>query len=251
MMRQEIEPTVTDQVAAIAVAPRLADLRGKRLGFVDNSKCNADMFIERLQANCPIVTRSLRTGRAEGRAERPVIGRRFRPSRGVRCGRAVLRRLRHLDLDQRRRRRRDRTPRHSDRHRVQHRVCGAARKQAAGRGMADLPLARIPHPMHTAPQPVVTERADAARRRAGRAPHQRHDGRDRGDSADRFDGANDIDDQEMFFARGWTDGLPVVPPTAEKVAAMVAASGRNAAESSGRSRRAGARRRSRRSPSTP
>ncbi len=37
----------------------------------------------------------------------------------------------------------------------------AARKQAAGRGMADLPLARIPHPMHTAQRDVVTERADA------------------------------------------------------------------------------------------
>ena len=34
----------------------------------------------------------------------------------------------------------------------------------------------------------------------------------------------------MLFARGWTDGLPVVIPTAEKVAAMVAASGRDAAE---------------------
>ena len=50
------------------------------------------------------------------------------------------------------------------------------------------------------------------------------------DVADRFDGANEIDDQEMLFARGWTDGLPVVIPTAEKVAAMVAASGRDAAE---------------------
>ncbi len=47
-MRQEIEPTVADDVAAIPVAARLADLRGKRLGFVDNSKCNADLFIRRL-----------------------------------------------------------------------------------------------------------------------------------------------------------------------------------------------------------
>ena len=41
-MPQEIEPTVTDHVAAISVAPRLTELRGKRVGFVDNSKCNAD-----------------------------------------------------------------------------------------------------------------------------------------------------------------------------------------------------------------
>src|SRR6202035_4723628 len=37
----------------------------------------------------------------------------------------------------------------------------AARKQAAGRGMAELPLVRIPHPMHTAQRSVVAERADA------------------------------------------------------------------------------------------
>ena len=30
---------------------------------------------------------------------------------------------------------------------------------------------------------------------------------------------------EWYFERGWTDGLPVVPPTADKVAAMVAALG--------------------------
>ena len=30
---------------------------------------------------------------------------------------------------------------------------------------------------------------------------------------------------EWYFAQGWTDGLPVVPPTPEAVAAMVAALG--------------------------
>ena len=29
---------------------------------------------------------------------------------------------------------------------------------------------------------------------------------------------------EWYFEQGWTDGLPVVPPTPETVAAMVAAS---------------------------
>src|SRR5262249_55107557 len=42
--------------------------------------------------------------------------------------------------------------------------------------------------------------------------------------------AANADDQEMFFARGWTDGLPVVTPTAEKVARMIAAAGRPADE---------------------
>jgi hypothetical protein len=33
------------------------------------------------------------------------------------------------------------------------------------------------------------------------------------------------DVQEEFFARGWTDGLPVVPPTPERVGAMLAVAG--------------------------
>ncbi len=35
---------------------------------------------------------------------------------------------------------------------------------------------------------------------------------------------------ETFFERGVTDGLPVIPPTRERVAAMVAGSGRDAGE---------------------
>jgi hypothetical protein len=33
------------------------------------------------------------------------------------------------------------------------------------------------------------------------------------------------DAQEEFFARGWTDGLPIVPPTPERVAAMLSLAG--------------------------
>ena len=106
----------------------------------------------------------------------------------------------------------------------------AARKQAAGRGMAELPLVQIPHPMHTAQRSVVAERADAVVNAL--VERLTSDARESvvTEASGRFDGANDIDDQEMLFARGWTDGLPVVFPTAEKVAAMVAASGRNATD---------------------
>src|SRR6202030_354465 len=52
-------------------------------------------------------------------------------------------------------------------------------------------------------------------------------------ASDPFDGANDNDDQEMLFARGWTDGLPVVFPTVNKVAAMIEACGRGAKEEIG------------------
>ena len=47
-------------------------------------------------------------------------------------------------------------------------------------------------------------------------------------SADGYDEA-----QEYFYAQGMTDGLPITPPTEERVAAMVAASGRAADESLG------------------
>ena len=47
-MQRVFEPTVSEQVPVVAVAPRLGGLRGKRIGFVDNSKCNADLFIRRL-----------------------------------------------------------------------------------------------------------------------------------------------------------------------------------------------------------
>src|SRR6185437_8337026 len=38
----------------------------------------------------------------------------------------------------------------------------AARSQARGRGMRDLPIVEIPHPMHTATRGEVEARADAA-----------------------------------------------------------------------------------------
>src|SRR5919108_4967807 len=39
-----------------------------------------------------------------------------------------------------------------------------------------------------------------------------------------------IDIIEQYFAHGWTDGLPIVPPTEELVASMIAASGRDPLE---------------------
>ena len=107
---------------------------------------------------------------------------------------------------------------------------GAARFQAAGRGLAQLPIVEIPHPMHTAPKSLVEERAAAAATAVaealtgGAAVKGGH--RDEA-LPDRIE--LDIDPaelQEFFFDKGWTDGLPVVPPTAAKVEAMLAAAGR-------------------------
>jgi hypothetical protein len=54
------------------------------------------------------------------------------------------------------------------------------------------------------------------------APSLTYEGRD---LLDAFDALN-----ADFVARGWSDGLPLVPPTREKVAALVEASGREADE---------------------
>jgi hypothetical protein len=48
------------------------------------------------------------------------------------------------------------------------------------------------------------------------------------DASRLLDVDDDIDLVEYCYEQGWTDGLPVVPPTPEKVAAMVAACGRPA-----------------------
>lgn len=45
-----LNPKVSQPVAPIAGATRIADLKGAVIGFVDNSKQNADHFIERVGA---------------------------------------------------------------------------------------------------------------------------------------------------------------------------------------------------------
>ena len=73
-MEQFLEPTVSHQVLTVPVARRLAELHGKRIGFVDNSKCNADLFIQRIAAQ--FADRFAVVRRAhypQGRAERSLI----------------------------------------------------------------------------------------------------------------------------------------------------------------------------------
>ena len=114
---------------------------------------------------------------------------------------------------------------------------GTAQAQAAGRGMANLPIVEIPHPMHTAPGSLVSDRAAAV---AGSIARALIAGADAPDApgheafAERFAVDNDPAGlQEFFFQRGWSDGLPLVPPTVDDVAAMVAAGGRAAGEKVG------------------
>lgn len=45
-----LNPKVSQAVAKVSGAARVADLNGALIGFVDNSKQNADHFIERVSA---------------------------------------------------------------------------------------------------------------------------------------------------------------------------------------------------------
>jgi hypothetical protein len=230
-MTQFLEPTVPDEVATVTAARRLSDLRGKRLGFVDNSKCNADLFIQRLSSQLadrfavkrgPLIRKHAPKDRlSEADLKSLAFCDAVVQCFGD-CGTSTS--ISVADAVE------------IERHGIptvtvfSTAFASAARKQAAGRGMIELPLVRIPHPMHTAQRDVVAERADAVLDTlVARLTSDASDAVD-AEVAQAFDGANDIDDQEMMFARGWTDGLPVVAPTAEKVAAMVGASGRGAAD---------------------
>jgi hypothetical protein len=113
----------------------------------------------------------------------------------------------------------------------------AARNQAAGRGLRALPIVEIPHPMHTAPQELVRERAESVVPALVAALMQRDanpaDPPKRALAQNPPAGGSAGELQELFFANGWTDGLPVAPPTRAAVAAMVGASGRAGSETIG------------------
>jgi thiol-disulfide isomerase/thioredoxin len=53
---------------------------------------------------------------------------------------------------------------------------------------------------------------------------------DTGLESRRIEGGADTDLMELCYDRGWTDGLPVVPPTAERVLAMLAGTARSPRE---------------------
>src|SRR3954470_14046837 len=50
-MSDFLDPVATENKPAVSLASRLAEIKGKRLGFVDNSKLNADIFISRISAD--------------------------------------------------------------------------------------------------------------------------------------------------------------------------------------------------------
>jgi hypothetical protein len=235
-MTAPLTPTISQSHSAVTVspAPRLTDLRGKRLGLVDNSKLNADLFLGRLA--------EILTSRFGANVVHKI--RKYAPkdhltkadfSKLSECDAIVLcfgdcgtstsiNVADAVDLE------RLGVPTATV---FSTAFADAARSQAEGRGMDNLHLVRIPHPMHTAPRDVVLQRADASADAVAACLTRQNKVEAKSGAAVEESQHDADDDQELFFARGWTDGLPVVVPTSEKVARMVAASGRAATDKVG------------------
>jgi len=113
---------------------------------------------------------------------------------------------------------------------------GLAREESKNLGMPDLPLAIIEHPIGGESLAVIHQRAEDALAQVIRGltgePATRSDAASSAGLAtsERFTFASEDEALEAFHARRLTDGLPCVLPTAERVQAMIAGSGRRAGE---------------------
>ncbi|MEQ8194326.1 MAG: hypothetical protein RIB59_07535 [Rhodospirillales bacterium] len=236
-----LNPKVVTDDATITNAARLNALSDMRIGFVDNSKLNADIFIERVSGalkdkygvEIGEVVRKLAPKDALNDDE---VNRLTKYNAVVQCfgdcgtstsmtvADAVTLEAKGIPTATV----------------FSTAFSGAARQQAVGRGLAHLPLVEIPHPMHTATQDAILERADAVVEQIAKTLSDSALIKNDKTSADSdaaieidSDSLNDAENQELFFERGWTDGLPIVPPTLEKVQAMLAATKRTPHEEVG------------------
>ena len=114
---------------------------------------------------------------------------------------------------------------------------GLAREESKNLGMPDLPLAIIKHPIGGESLAVIYQRAEDAlpqviRALTGESATRSASAASSAGTAahERFAFADEDEALETFHARRLTDGLPFVLPTAERVQAMIAGSGRRAGE---------------------
>jgi hypothetical protein len=113
---------------------------------------------------------------------------------------------------------------------------GLALEEAKNLGMPDLPLVIIKHPIGGESAVVIHQRAEDAlvpviQALTGSASPAATPATSVGTAAtERFTFADEDEALETFHARRLTDGLPFVPPTAERVRAMIAGSDRRASE---------------------
>src|SRR4051794_11624801 len=215
-----LNPCVREDTSDAPLAPQLANASDARVAFVDNSKVNADLFLSRLKpllqekygVHTGVTVRKLApkdelsADDLERLADYDAVIQCFGD-----CGTSTSMtvadgvKLERLGV-----------PTATV---ISTAFARAARSQAAGRGMEDLPIVEIPHPMHTAPKDDVYARAEAVLPSVISALTQRTEAR-RTSSVEPAPSELEVDSeavQELFFERGWTDGLPVVPPTAARV----------------------------------
>jgi hypothetical protein len=224
----DFNPIAAEAVKILPLAKRLGTLKGKKIGFVDNSKLNADRFL--IEVRKHLVAEY---GIVEGPSFRKLAPKDWLKPEDLAalekcdavimcfgdCGTSTS--ITVGDA-------------------VKLEVAGiptltvfstafveAAKAQAGGRGMPNLHVVAIPHPMHTALASEVTARAVAAVPAIAEGLTVEGKGAVVASAAKVASTVDLSDDEEIFFANGWTDGLPVVIPTAAKVEAMLAASGRN------------------------
>jgi hypothetical protein len=101
-----------------------------------------------------------------------------------------------------------------------------AHATAAKHGLPHLPVATVPHPLGGVAPAVILERAPSVMSAVLRAltidpppPAATDAGR-----IEEVDAPDELDDfQELAVAEGWSDGLPVLPPTPERVGRLLSA----------------------------
>jgi len=221
---QMLNPQVAERATPVALSARIPTLKRARIGFVDNSKLNAEQFIEhvaaKLEADYGIeVFVKIRKHAPKDHLKQDDLDRLSQCNAVIQCfgdcGTSTSITVADgVDLEA------QGVPTATV---ISTAFSRAARVQASGRGLPDLPIVEIPHPMHTATADEVTERAANAVKALEKALTETIVPSDQPLSPAILAHSTALaDDAEFFFAAGWTDGLPVVTPTAEKVRAMLA-----------------------------
>lgn len=204
-----LNPRIAEDAVHAPLAPQLAALRNATVAFVDNSKVNADIFLSHIR---PLLEQEY--GAVLGKTVRKLAPKDELTEADLKelagcdaviqcfgdCGTSTSItvadgvRLERLGI-----------PTVTV---ISAAFSRAAQLQAAGRGMGQLPIVEIPHPMHTAPKPVVTERAGAIISQLAAALTQRVTGTVT-EAAPPLPAEIHVDSesasiQELFFAQGWS-----------------------------------------------
>ena len=173
---QMLDPQVPERAMPVAPSARIPTLTGARIGFVDNSKLNAEQFIEhvaaKLEADYGVeVFVKIRKHAPKDHLKQDDLDRLSQCNAVIQCfgdcGTSTSITVADgVDLEARG------VPTATV---ISSAFSRAARVQASGRGLPDLPIVEIPHPMHTATADQVAERAANAVKAANcaRAGHQR------------------------------------------------------------------------------